>query len=294
MKVRFAEIDGHQTRFLCEGSGPPLMLLQPIGHSGDVFIRNIEVLAASHTVIAPDLPGHGFSAAIDFGAQAPQSRTARHLGALADHLGFEHYAVVGSSYGGLIAALMWFERPERIKELVVVGSGSVFHPPELQRTVLKAVYANASQAMANRTIASCRQRLANICYSPASVSEEILLVQATYYALPDRFSAYQRTIQGLIDSVDDVKHGVHSRLEKLTALTLVITGRDDIRAKLDLVEQGCARLPNAELAVFERCGHLPYMEYPARFNELVLDFLNRARGKSWRPAGPSSTSDIRA
>ena len=38
-------------------------------------------------------------------------------------------------------------------------------------------------------------------------------------------------------------------------------------------EQYCRLLPNATLRVLERCGHMPPVEQPDRFAELVLDFL---------------------
>ena len=59
MKIKFADIDGIRTRYLHEGDGPPLLLIHPVGTSGDMFCRNIDVLAKDFTVVAPDVLGHG-------------------------------------------------------------------------------------------------------------------------------------------------------------------------------------------------------------------------------------------
>jgi pimeloyl-ACP methyl ester carboxylesterase len=274
MKAAFVDIDGARTRYLHEGDGPPLLMLQGVGLSGDIFIRNIDVLARRFRVVAPDFPGHGFSDSIDFKGGPPQPATVRHLNKLVDRLGFERYSIVGSSYGGLIAALMWFDRPTRVDRLVIAGSGAVFHPPDEQEATLRGAYGNAVATLGDPTLETCRRRMANICFSPTSVASEILPLQLTSYALPDRLEAYRETLSGLIETVTSVEHRVYSRLEHLAARTLTIVGREDIRAKWELHRDGCRRMPSADCVIFEQCGHLPYMEHPDRFNGLVAEFLS--------------------
>jgi 2-hydroxy-6-oxonona-2,4-dienedioate hydrolase len=258
---------------LCGGSGPALFLLHGVGVSGSSFFRNIDELGRRYAVYAPYMLGHGFTDATDFKGGPPQPATVRHLGRLADRLGIERYSVAGSSYGGLIAALMWFDRPKRVDSLVLIGTGAVFHPAEEQEKTLRNAAANAGQAMGDPTLDSCRKRLGAICHDPAAVAEEILLEQLTSYALPDRFDAYKATIAGLIATCSSSEHRVYTRLEQLKARTLILTGRDDIRAKWELHVEGRKRMPDARLLILEKCGHLPYMEHPQAFNMAVDSFL---------------------
>ena len=165
------------------------------------------------------------------------------------------------------------DRPARVENLIVIGSGSVFHPADDQVSALKAAFANASQAMGDPTLESCRKRMANICFDPASVDERMLPVQLTSYADPSRFEAYKATINGLIGAAESPVHRVYSRLEEIKTRTLIITGREDIRAQVKLHEEGRHRMPNARIVVFDKCSHMPMMEYPERFNTLVTDFL---------------------
>ena len=273
MRARFLDVDGVRTRVLHGGAGPALFLLHGVGVSGDTFIRNIDPLGERYSVYAPDMLGHGFTDAVAFKDGPPQVATVRHLDRLADRLGIERYSVGGSSYGGLIAALMWFERPTRVQNLILIGTGAVFHPADEQEQTLRNAAANASQALADPTIESCRKRLGAICYDPRSVPEEILPVQLTSYALPDRFDAYKETIAGLIATSSSTEHRVYTRLEQLRARTLILTGREDIRAKWALHVEGRKRMPNARLLIFEQCGHLPYIEHPEAFNQAVDGFL---------------------
>jgi pimeloyl-ACP methyl ester carboxylesterase len=266
---------------LYEGDGPLLFLLHGLGVSGDTFCRNVDALAAHFTVCAPDMLGHGFTDAVEYDGGPPQPHFVRHLGRMADLLGFRTYNVGGSSFGALIAALMYFDRPERVESLLLIGSGTVFHPADETAKTLRAAFANASTAMGSPTLESCRQRMANICYKPEFVADEMLLVQLTSYALPDRFTAYKATIKGMIEALssdDPEQHRVYSRLEGIKAPTLVLTGREDVRAQVKRHEDGVERIPDAELVIFEECSHLPYMEYPERFNDTVIRFLGRRKG----------------
>ena len=274
MRIAFADIGGIRTRYLYEGSGSAVVLLHGFGFAGDSWLRNIDALGQSFSVIAPDTLGHGYTDAVALNGGQPQGPMVAHLGQLMDHLGAERYSIVGSSYGGLLATLMYFERPERVDKLVLVGTGTVFHPQEQLTKALSAALENVSAAMGDPTLDSCRKRIATICHDPAAVPEDLLLSQLTSFAVPDRFDFYQAAIGGLVAAGDSREHRAYHRLEEIGVPTLVITGRNDIRTSWKIVEQGCTRIPDAELVIFDGCGHLPMIEHADRFNEAVVSFLS--------------------
>jgi 2-hydroxy-6-oxonona-2,4-dienedioate hydrolase len=273
VRAHFLTIDEARVRVLTAGEGPPLLLLHPIGHTADLFFRNLDVLGEKFSVIAPDLPGHGFSDAIDYCGSPPQVATREHLLKLMTAMGHDRFAMAGSSYGGLIATLLALEAPDRVERLCVIGSSSTFTEGNAQAQALRAVLANATTALRAPTLDACRRRMANICFSAESVAEEILLVQATCYALPDRLGVFTDTIEALIATADVGAGSAHGRLCDLHMPTLVIVGRDDIRADWRAHEAGAAQMPKSRLAVFDKCGHLPYLEHPARFNDTLMTFL---------------------
>ena len=282
MRIRMIDVDGVTTRYLHAGEGDPLILIHGIGVAGDTFFKNVEVLGEKYSVYAPDIIGHGFTDSVDYRGGAPQARSARHLLRFAEQLGLAHYSVGGSSFGGLISSLMYFASPERIDTVIIIGAGSVFHPPQEQADILEAVFANASKALGNPTLETCRARLAHILHPNSVVPEEILLTQLTSYALPDRFDAYKAAIGGMRDALGSPEHQVHHRLNEIEVPCLVITGREDIRASLGCTRDGVERIPDAELHVFDECGHLPYLEHPERFNQIVSAFLDKHRGRPGR------------
>ena len=65
------------------------------------------------------------------------------------------------------------------------------------------------------------------------------------------------------------------RLEDIKVPTLVVWGREDKGGILESAQVAVKRMPRAELAVFDRCAHLPMLEHPEKFNALLQEFLAR-------------------
>lgn len=99
---RHSVIDGRQLHYLEAGSGPPLLLLHGASGGGANWYRLIGPLARSWRVLAPDLPGFGFSDPLEpvglLGRQVADFM-ARWLAAL----GINRVDVVGTSFGGIVA-----------------------------------------------------------------------------------------------------------------------------------------------------------------------------------------------
>jgi pimeloyl-ACP methyl ester carboxylesterase len=275
MRAQFVDVKGVNTRYLSAGEGNAIVLLHGVGMSGDCFHRNIDALAKSSFVVAPDMLGHGFTAYPGFGGLPPPLAMARHVVALTESIGIERCCVVGSSLGGLVAALMFFERPALVDKLVLAASSSCINTPAQQEAVLKASAANALNAMKDPSLAGLRRRLRNIVFADSGVSEELLLVQLTSYAYPDRAVAYTDTINEFIDAIFVSEGQVSHRLNELTIPVLMVAGRDDIRTPVDRQTEGVRRFPSAELKIYEQCGHFPFLEHPMRFHDDLNAFLQR-------------------
>jgi pimeloyl-ACP methyl ester carboxylesterase len=275
MKAAFATIDGLTTRYFVAGAGPALILVHPVGYPAEVFTRTLTGLRDRFLLVAPDLPGQGFSDRPPVWHAAPQVVMADHVLALADHLGLRRFSILGSSLGGLVAALVAQRAPDRVDNLIVVGSGSVFNDPAGQPNILKTVYANGSRAYADPSLEACRARIANTCYRPPS-ADDILLTQLTAYARPGAAESYKSIIDGLIASVTDPAATVYPHLEKIRTRTLALVGANDTRTSAPAHRDGAARMPNATFASLPECGHLPFVERPAEFNALLSEFLQGA------------------
>lgn len=275
MRVRFVDVDGTRTRLLHAGAADryPVLLLHGFGVSADTWLHNIDPLSDAFQVCAPDMVGHGFTEPVDFAGGPPHGPTVRHLCRLADTLGLERFCVSGNSYGGLIGALMYFEMPDRVDKLVINGSGSCFNTEAELAEALDGALQNARPAITDPTLESCRRRLANIVHDPEAVPEAVLLAQLTSYAQPWIAPSWVQAIRGMMRMEASRPYRILDRLEALDVDTLVVWGRQDRRGRLESARAGVARMPRARLVTFDRCGHMPFLEHPAAYNDLLREFL---------------------
>src|SRR5258708_8888907 len=126
----FTTIDGARIHYQEAGDehAPPILLIHGFISStliwDEVFLP---LAAAGFRVVAPDLPGYGYSDKPRHAEYTIESQARTVIG-LMDRLGIEKAALVGASYGGAIAAAIALDHPERVSRLVLVGAVSSDEP----------------------------------------------------------------------------------------------------------------------------------------------------------------------
>ncbi len=275
MQAGYIDVDGINTRYLSAGSGnaKAVLLIHGGGLSADTWLRNIDALGAELAVYAPDSVGHGFTDPIDLGTGLPQPHTVRHLIGFMDAFGVDRFSVAGSSYGALIAGLVYFAVPERVDKLILVGSSSVFDTDQNYRDGLKRTYQNAAATFSNPDLASCRRRMNGLVNDPASVPDELVLMQLTHYAQPDCVAFYLTGNRNRADAKGPIGCRILDRLQQIDIPTLVITGEQDPGTDWENTAVETKRIADARCVLIDQCGHLPYLEQPGEFNQLVAEFL---------------------
>jgi pimeloyl-ACP methyl ester carboxylesterase len=275
MQVRFFDVGGVRTRCLMGGKpgAYPLLMLHGYGGTADVWMRNIDALSDEFHVVAVDMISSGFTDPVDTGGKPPQPATVAHLHKLADKLEFKRFCPMGTSYGGLIAALLYFDMPERVNKMVLQGSGSAFNQDEALIATLSNVKKNFGPLMDGPTIDGVRASVKKQVYDPATIPEEMIHMMATAYAQPWMRKAWEQGIDGLLDIEACRPYRVLHRLEKLEVDTLIVWGREDPGAVYASAVAAVKRMPRARLVTFEKCGHKPMYEHPDQFNREVRAFL---------------------
>lgn len=118
------------------GSGPPVLLLHGYPETRSAWHRIAPVLAKSHTVVVPDLPGYGRSRILtDHGAGGTKRWIGQQLHKMMQALGHERYIVVGHDRGGRVGYRMALDFPEAVRGLVSV---TVVPTPEMWEGANKA------------------------------------------------------------------------------------------------------------------------------------------------------------
>jgi pimeloyl-ACP methyl ester carboxylesterase len=270
-------VHGHRRAFVRAGSGPPLLLLHGVGNSAQTWAGVLDRLAASHTVIAPDLLGHGSS-------DKPRgdysiAGYANGMRDLLSVLDVEQVTVIGHSLGGGIALQFAYQFPELVQRLVLVGSGGL--GPDLSAGLRMATLPGAEAVLTALAAASGGLRTGLRVVEGAAAAlgwkrmSDLAEAADAILALRDVEArrAFLRTLRGVVDSHGQAITAL-DRLYLANAVPmLVIWGsRDPIvpAAHADTVR---SLVPTARVEVFEGAGHWPHLDDPDRFCASLLDFL---------------------
>jgi pimeloyl-ACP methyl ester carboxylesterase len=268
-------LHGHRVRFHRAGDGPLLVLLHGIASTSDTWAPVASALAAHHTVLAPDLLGHGASAKprgdYSLGAHASGVRD------LVAALGYDRATVVGHSLGGGIAMQFAYQFPERVERLVLIASGGLgreVHALLRAATlpgseVLLALLGGGWLRATGGAVASTLARLG------LRTGEDLAGVTAGIGSLGDAGArgAFVHTARAAIDPGGQ-RVSATDRLYLAAKLpTLIVWGERDPIIPAAHGRSAHAAIPGSRLELFAGAGHFPHREDPVRFVTVLEAFM---------------------
>ena len=269
----FTRINGVRMHYQEAGdeSAPPLILIHGFISSNlvwsDVFLPLAE---AGFRVIAPDLPGYGYSDKPADGEYTIESQARAVLG-LMDRLGIDKATIVGASYGGAVAAAIALDSPERVERLVLVGTVSSDEP---KKKLLLRI--------------SCLPIIGDIV-TPLFLSSRWVLRKRTeevYRRIGHPLDEHKLAARHHLLATANVHRAMirtarrwsANRIQRDASLirqpTMLVWGDTDTHIPISEAFYLRDAIPNARLVVFRNCGHLPPAERPQRFVEVVAEFCH--------------------
>lgn len=264
-----AAVNGAELYYEVAGEGAPLIFLHAGIADSRMWASQLKALSKQYQVIIYDMRGYGQSPIVE-------GQYARHddLAALMDHLGIRRAVLVGCSLGGLVAFDFALTHPARVKAIIGVGpglSGHKFQWPEIP--LIDSM--EAAEEEAERT---------------GDLSELCALELKLWVIGPDRpFSAVAEDVRRLAFDMNmialrgDFTEGAEplplappavDRLADLKCPVLLVVGADDLSAIHDKVAYIMENAPDAQQVTIADAAHLPNMEHPQQFNQIVLDFMD--------------------
>ena len=270
---RFADVDGSRVHYQEAGDSQAPVVLLIHGFLSSTFVWSevfLKIAAAGYRVIAPDLLGYGYSDKprdFDYTIES-QSRM---IAGLVERLGIDRTILIGSSFGGAIAATVALNQPERVEKLALVGAVSNNEPKRyaimrLVRTPLIGDVVSPLLASSRRLLRARMKRV----YDRHRRKLDEFRIDARF--IPLRAAATHRAIIRTVRNwdADRIQRDAHL----ITQPTLLLWGDNDpdvpLRDGMELND----RIPNSRLIVFRECGHHPQEEYPEAFTEAVLKFCS--------------------
>lgn len=261
-KIHYNEFGaGDEVVIMLHGSGPGAT-------SWANFSQNVAPLVdAGYRVILLDSPGWGKSDPIVV-TDSRSHMNAKALKGTMDVLNIQKAHLIGNSMGGHSATAFTLDNPERVAKLILMGGGtgglSTFTPmPTEGIKRLQALYRQP-------TLENLRAMMDIFVYDASSLTDELLQQRL------DNILARQDHLDNFVKSLDANPRqfpDFGARLGTITAPTLIMWGRDDRFVPMDTALRLVAQIPDAELHIFNRCGHWVQWEHQDRFNDLVLNFL---------------------
>jgi len=274
-KVDEILLHGHRVCFRLQGEGPSIILIHGITGRSDQWDPALGDLATAHTMLAPDLLGHGESA---------KPRGDYSLGAYASGvrdtmvaLGIDRGTIVGHSLGGGIAMQFAYQFPERCERMVLVSSGGLgreVHPllraatlpgsewvlPWLAHPRLIGVGDGARRLLAKLKLQAGTD-LAEMARGFASLSDR------------EARSAFIETMRAVLEPSGQ-RVSALDRLYLAESLpALLLWGSDDPIIPVAHGRAAHELMPGSRLEVMEGVGHFPQLERPREFASLLAEFV---------------------
>ena len=267
----FTRVNGARIHYQEAGNekARPIILIHGFISSNVIWSHVLMPLAqAGFRAIAPDLPGYGYS---DKPADAEYTiaEQARAVIGLMDRLQIEKAGIVGTSYGGAVAATIALDYPQRVEQLVLVGAVSNDDAKRkflLRVSCLPLVGDIATPLfLGSRWI--LRKRMTDMYRRMGRPINEKMV--ASRHHLLETANAHRAMIR-------TARRWSANRIEREASLirqpTLLVWGDEDTHIPIENAIKLRDTIPNARLIVFRNCGHLPPAECPEKFVEVVAEF----------------------
>jgi pimeloyl-ACP methyl ester carboxylesterase len=185
-----------------------------------------------------------------------------------DNQGIDRAVIGGNSLGGHIAIRMALGHPDRVAGLVLTGSSGLF-----ERGFERKVPRRPSEAY-------MREKILEIFHDPVHMTDELVADLKT-------FLADLRNVIRMVRLAKCAKHdNLRTLLPTITCPVLLLWGENDNITPPSVACEFHQLLPNSELLMIDRCGHVPMLERPEICNDRIATFLSRVFPESGTPPTP--------
>lgn len=269
--LRRVQLPGAEVNYAEIGEGEPIIFVHGLAGCWRNWLENLPHFGRTHRAIALDLPGFGESPMPSWPIDMPTY--GRLLHDFCEKLGIDRVtALVGNSMGGFAATEAVIERPSRFDRLVLVSAAGISFAERQGRrdeAALRMFEATIPHlAGPHRTwLARPRGRqiaFGNLFNYPNRIRPELLSEQIEPSIRSPGFGAAAGTMGGY-----DTRH----RLPEIEIPTLIVWGLKDRIVPVEAAIGYHRLIEGSRIELFERTGHLPQLERPERFNQLLDEFL---------------------
>lgn len=263
-----ARVNGVELYYEVHGQGEWLVLAHEFSGGYKSWHRQVDVLSRHLRVLVYNNRGYPPSSVPSEPAAYSQEHSIEDLRQLMDHLGVARPVLGGFSMGGSIAVNLALAHPDRIRALILAGTGT--------GSLDKAQNARDFGPIADRFLAEGPARVGEDYLRGPTRVQLLRKSPAEWKKLYTEFSELSPT--GMAYTLRGVQlrrptmYELEAGLRTLRVPTLVLVGEEDAPA-LEPSRFLARTIPDATLEVFPRTGHTLQLEEPEAFNDAVLRFV---------------------
>ncbi|MBN9035941.1 MAG: hypothetical protein BGN88_03650 [Clostridiales bacterium 43-6] len=289
---RRIDIDGVETTYFEAGSGETIFFVYgghfggaDAGSSAQAWDLNFGPLSSQFRVVALDKLGQGRTGNPKRDEDYTMAAVVSHAAGLIKALGLRDLHIVGHSRGAFAATRLALEYPELTRSLTMVSSGTT--SPLISTNEIRL----AGSPHPFYTRESARFTYEGYCHDPRAVSEDWIDRSMEISSLPrvpecmDKMYGEGLYFRTFIPNLARLKRETLQWLGegRLQRPLQIFWGLNDQTADVggafelhDLVSPH----QRVEVNIFGHCGHFPYREHPARFNQLMSRFVRKVAAQA--------------
>ena len=239
------------------GKGDPVIFSHALLDDCSVWKAQTDMLAQKPTLILYDHRGHG---------QSDKPRGDYSVQTLADDLhglilglNLDKVALVGNSIGGMTVLTLTLDHPARMSKLVLVCTTARLL---IQLPVVSSVIAGLGSLVPYDMFARTVQR-----GKPYKPSEEVVKQALERAMHVPKYAAYG-CVKGFVTRYD-----IRRRVSQIQVPTLIVAGQRDKSVPVSMSQFLHGEIGGSRLEIIPNCGHLPMIEKPLEFNNILTGFL---------------------
>ncbi len=258
--MHILELDDIRLHYRVDGDpdGAPVVFANSLGTDMRLWDPILPLLPSGLRIIRYDKRGHGLSTCPD----APYAMGAliRDAEQLLDHLQVTNCVFVGLSIGGMIAQGLAVKRLDLIRAMVLSNTAAKIGNPTMWDDRIAAVRTGGIEALADAVM----ERWFSTEFRK---TPELELWRNMLVRQPDQgYMGCSAAISGT---------DFYTTTASLRLPTLGIAGSEDGSTPPDLVRETVDLIPGSDFHLIRRAGHLPCVEQPVEYAQVLTDFLRK-------------------
>ncbi|PCI94506.1 MAG: alpha/beta hydrolase [Flavobacteriales bacterium] len=263
---KFIPIMGMDVHYRVEGNGPDLILVHGTFSSLHTFEKWVSHFKKSYRVTSFDLPGFGYTGAQP-DANYELDTYISFFEELFMKLNINECILAGNSLGGMLCWEFALRYQSRVKKMILIDAVGFLDQWTLPKPFFLArnpILAKLMKLWMPRFFLD--KKVKEVYANPSKVTPAIL----------DRYFDLFVGEKNHLSFVDIVKQELKDNSDRLTELkipTLILWGKRDRWIPVKIATLFANTIPNAELIIYDNCGHVPMEEIPEETIRDVSLFL---------------------